>query len=53
MGNSIEYISCNCVLFSYSQGRAECEALLPPFLQNGSNWGGTNFSSQYHGEFHG
>jgi len=29
MGNSVEYINSNCVLFRYSQGREECGALLP------------------------
>jgi len=53
MGNSIEYISYTCVLFSYSQGRAETGALLPLFFKKGGNGGVANFSSQYHWEFHG
>jgi len=53
MGNSVEYISYTCVLFSYSQGRAESGALLPLFFHQGGNGGGANFSSQYHWEFHG
>jgi len=43
MGNSVEYISYNCVLFSYSQGRAE----------SGGIASFANFSSQYCREFHG
>ena len=29
MGNSVEYISYTCVLFSYSQGRAESGGIVP------------------------
>jgi len=29
MGNSVEYISYNCVIFSYSHGSAERGALFP------------------------
>jgi len=53
MGNSVEYFSYNCVLFSYSQGRAESGALLPLFFQKGGKGGGANFSSQYQRELHG
>jgi len=44
MGNSIEYISYNCVLFGYSQGRRRAGTLLPLFFQKGSNGSGGNFS---------
>jgi len=53
MGNNVEYISYNCVLFSYSQGHAERGALLPLSFQKGGNGSRANFSSQYHREFHG
>ena len=53
MGNSVEYISCNCVLFSYSQGRAEIGGIASPVLSKGRQRGGVNFSLQYHREFHG
>jgi len=32
MGNSIEYITINCVLFSYSQGRAASGGIAFPVL---------------------
>jgi len=35
MGSSVEYISYNCVLFSYSQGRAENGGIASPVL---SKW---------------
>ena len=53
MGNSVEYISYTCILFSYSQGRAETGGIASLFFQKGGNGGRANFSSQYHGEFHG
>ena len=53
MGNSAEHFSHNCILFSYSQGRAESGALLPLFFQKGGKRAGANFSSQYHRELHG
>jgi len=57
MGSSVEYISYNCVLLSYSQGPRRAVALrgkfLPLFFQKGSNRGGANFSSQHHKGFHG
>jgi len=51
MGNSVEYISYTCVLFSDSQGRAESGALLPVFFQKGGNGGAANFSSPIIGNF--
>ena len=51
MGHSVEYVSYNCVTFSYSQGRSG--VLVPLFFQKGSNGGGANVSSQYHREFNG
>jgi len=45
-GNSVVYISYNCVLFSYFQGRRRAGALrgefLPLFFQKESNGGGAN-----------
>jgi len=37
MGNSVECIICdyNCVLFSYSQGRAESGGIASPVLSKG------------------
>ena len=51
MGNSVEYISCNYGLFSYSQGRAESGCIASPVLSKGRQRGGANFSSQYHRNF--
>jgi len=53
MGNSVEYISYTCVLFSYFQGRVKTGGIASPVLSKGSNGGVANFSSQYHREFHG
>jgi len=39
MGNSVEYISYTCVLFSYSQGRAESGGIAPPVLSKGRQRG--------------
>jgi len=40
MGNSVEYISyVACVLFSYSQGRAESGGIIPPILSKGRQRG--------------
>jgi len=39
MGKSVEYISYNCVLFSYSQGRAESGGIASPTLSNGKQRG--------------
>jgi len=33
MGNSVEYISYNCVFFSYSQGHAESGCIASLFFQ--------------------
>jgi len=35
MDNSVEYISYNCVLFSYSQGRAESRGIASSVLSKG------------------
>jgi len=53
MGNSVECISYNCVLFSCSQGLAESGGIASPVLSKERQRGGANFSSQYHREFHG
>jgi len=53
MSNSVEYFGYNCVLFSYSQGRAESGGIASPILSKGRQRGGANFSSQYHWEIHG
>ena len=53
MGNSVEYISYNCVFFSYSQGHAESGGIASLFFQKGVNGGGAIFLTQYHGEFRG
>jgi len=53
MGNSVEYISYTCILFSYSrEGRAESGSIASLFFQKGGNEDRANFSSQYHREFH-
>jgi len=49
MGNSVEYISYNCVLFSYSQGQAG--ALLLLFFQIGRNGAELTFHTSIIGNF--
>jgi len=39
MGNSVEYIIYNCVLFSYSQGHVESEGFVSPVLSKGRQKG--------------
>jgi len=39
MDNSVEYISYNIVLFSYSQGRAESGDIASPVLSKGRQRG--------------
>jgi len=39
MGNSVKFISYNCVLLSYSQGLAESGGIASPVLSNGRQWG--------------
>jgi len=46
-------IVCFAVTLRYSQGQQRAGALLPLFFQKGSNGGGSNFSWQHNGEFHG
>jgi len=55
MGKSDEYISYNCVLFSYSQGRRRAGTLrgkfLPLFFQKGSNGAELTFHHSILGNF--
>jgi len=55
MGNSVEYISYDCVLFSYSQGRRREGALpgefLSLFFQMGSNGAELTFHHSIIGNF--
>jgi len=39
MGNNVEYINYTCVLFSYSQGRAESGSIASPVLSIGRQRG--------------
>jgi len=55
MGNSVEYSSCNCVLFSYSQGRTGSGGIASPVLSKGKQRARSKLfiTVLYHREFHG
>jgi len=55
MGNSVEYTSYYCVVFSYSQGHAESGGIASPVLSEGKQRARNQLfiTVLYHREFHG
>jgi len=51
MGNSIEYISYNCVFFSYSQGHTESGGIASLFFQKGGKGAELTFHHSIIGNF--
>jgi len=51
MGNSVDYISYNCVFFSYSQRRVESGGIASLFFQKGGKGAELTFHHSIIGNF--